>query len=108
DSSEGAWRIEDTRTADGALVPGTRLVTQADARVTLRVGPIGTITVEPETRLRIEEPAAAVAAAGGATDGEYLLWLERGTISATIFAAPRLFQLGTPSGIAVDMGCAYT
>ena len=108
DSSEGAYRIEDTRSADGALVPGTRLVTQADALVTLRVGPIGTITVEPETRLRIEEPAAAVAAAGGATDGEYLLWLERGTISATIFAAPRLFQLGTPSGIAVDMGCAYT
>lgn len=104
DSSEGAFRIEDTRATDGALVPGTRLVTQADARVRLRVGPIGTITVEPETRLRIEEPAAA----GGAADGEYLLWLERGTISATIFAAPRLFQLGTPSGIAVDMGCAYT
>ena len=110
DSSEGAFRIEDTRVADGALVPGTRLVTQADARVTLRVGPIGTITVEPETRLRIEEPAAVAAAgdAAGAADGEYLLWLERGTISATIFAAPRLFQLGTPSGIAVDMGCAYT
>ena len=107
DNSEGAWRIEDTRVSDGALVPGTRLVTQADARVRLRVGQIGTITLEPETRLRIEEPAAG-GTAGAATDGEYLLWLERGTISATIYAAPRLFQLGTPSGIAVDMGCAYT
>ncbi|HZM01065.1 MAG TPA: hypothetical protein VFD43_12525, partial [Planctomycetota bacterium] len=85
------------------------LVTQADARVELRVGPIGSVTVEPDTRLRIEDPSGAGAGAGtSASDGEYLLWLERGSISASIFAAPRLFQLGTPSGIAVDMGCAYT
>jgi hypothetical protein len=102
ESTGASYRIEDARPGDGALVPGSRLVTQADS-VRLRVGPIGSVTVEPQTRIRIEDPAGASAGAG-----EYLLWLERGTISATIFAAPRLFQLGTPSGIAVDMGCAYT
>ena len=105
ESSDGAFEVEAARAADGALVAGTRLVTQPESRVTLRVGPIGRVTVEPETRLRIED---ATADAGVTSGGEYLLWLERGSISASIFAAPRLFQLGTPSGIAVDMGCIYT
>ena len=105
ESSDGAFEVEAARAADGALVAGTRLVTQPESRVTLRVGPIGRVTVEPETRLRIED---ATAHAGATSGGEYLLWLERGSISASIFAAPRLFQLGTPSGIAVDMGCIYT
>jgi len=105
ESSDGRFEVEAARSADGALVAGTRLVTQADSRLTLRVGPIGRVTVEPETRLRIED---ATAGAGATSGGEYLLWLERGAISASIFAAPRLFQLGTPSGIAVDMGCVYT
>ena len=105
ESSDGRFEVEAARAADGALVAGTRLVTQAESRVTLRVGPIGRVTVEPDTRLRIED---ATAAAGATSGGEYLLWLERGSISASIFAAPRLFQLGTPSGIAVDMGCIYT
>jgi len=103
--ADGAFQVENARAADGALVPGSRLVTQADARVQLRVGPIGTVTVEPATRLRIESPEGGGADADGAG---YRLYLERGSIAATIFAAPRLFQLGTPSGIAVDMGCAYT
>jgi len=105
ESSNGRFEVEAARAADGALVAGSRLVTQPESRVTLRVGPIGRVTVEPETRLRIED---ATAAAGATSGGEYLLWLERGSISASIFAAPRLFQLGTPSGIAVDMGCMYT
>jgi hypothetical protein len=105
ESSDGRFQVEAARAADGALVAGSRLVTQPESRVTLRVGPIGRVTVEPETRLRIED---ATAGAGATSGGEYLLWLERGSISASIFAAPRLFQLGTPSGIAVDMGCMYT
>jgi hypothetical protein len=36
-----------------------------------------------------------------------MLDLERGTVAATIFAAPRVFALGTPGGIAVDLGCIY-
>lgn len=107
ESSTGDFHVEDARPGDGALVAGSRLVTQAGSHLTLRVGPIGSVRVEGDTRLRIEQPEPATT---DATDGAggYLLYLERGRISATIFAAPRLFQLGTPSGIAVDMGCAYT
>jgi hypothetical protein len=112
---EGAPRIETGEAAvtdasgnplDGALRPGARLVTDAGARARVRVGGIGSVVVEPDTSLRVEDPSAATTEAGA--DAGYLLWLERGTLRATIFAAPRLFQLGTPSGIAVDMGCEYT
>src|SRR5258708_2018912 len=34
--------------------------------------------------------------------------LERGTIHAMIWAPPGEFLVGTPSALAVDLGCAYT
>jgi len=85
------------------LLAGQRLVTDATSRARVVVGDIGSVTVEPDTRLRVETVAAKAE-----TDAEHLLYLERGTMRASIFAAPRLFQLGTPSGIAVDMGCVYS
>jgi len=63
----------------------------------LRVGPIGLIELEEKSALRIEEGAAEA----------YRVYLERGALVASIFAAPRVFQVGTPSGIAVDLGCVY-
>ncbi len=63
----------------------------------LRVGPIGLIELEEKSALRIEEGAAE----------SYRVYLERGGLVASIFAAPRVFQVGTPSGIAVDLGCVY-
>ncbi len=85
------------------LRAGDRLVTDADTRARLEIGEIGAVVVEPESTLRIERPGPELAA-----DAEHLLWLERGALTASIFAAPRLFQLGTPSGLAVDLGCVYT
>ena len=82
---------------------GERLVTDAATRARVEVGDIGSLVVEPGSTLRIERPSAALAA-----DASHLLWLERGEIRASIFAAPRLFQLGTPSGLAVDLGCVYS
>ncbi|MEP0821210.1 MAG: hypothetical protein HRF44_00025, partial [Ignavibacterium sp.] len=43
-----------------------------------------------------------------ATLTNHRLALEKGTISARIFAPPRLFFVETPSALAVDLGCAYT
>jgi hypothetical protein len=85
------------------LRAGDRLVTDAATRARLTIGGIGSVVVEPETQLRVESAEGAAD-----PDAEHLLYLERGTLTASIFAAPRLFQVGTPSGIAVDLGCVYT
>lgn len=99
----GTPRIEGGRAAGGALLrAGQRLVCDADAAVTLDIGSIGSVELGPESRLRVEDPGA------GAEGAEHLLFLERGTLTASIFAAPRLFQVGTPAGIAVDLGCIYS
>jgi len=93
--------------ADGAtfgLSPGQRLACDADARAELEVGDIGRVSLGPSSSLRVEAAGAAERAAGA----EHVLFLERGTMTASIFAAPRVFQVGTPSGIAVDLGCVYT
>jgi hypothetical protein len=37
----------------------------------------------------------------------FALALEHGAISARITSEPRVFQVGTPAGIAIDMGCTY-
>ena len=84
------------------IEPGHRVVTNPDARGRLVVGDIGSVTLEGNSWLRVEQ---ADALPGG--DAQYALYLERGTLEASIFAAPRIFQVGTPSGIAVDMGCVY-
>lgn len=69
----------------------------AGASARVRVGDIGTLTLEENSRLRLERSGP---------DG-YHVFLEQGAVSATIFAAPRVFSVGTPSGLAVDLGCIY-
>jgi hypothetical protein len=59
---------------------------------------VGHVSVEPNSRLRL--------AAAKATNQR--LELERGTMSAFIWAPPRLFFVDTPAARAVDLGCAYT
>ncbi|HKB16103.1 MAG TPA: FecR family protein [Planctomycetota bacterium] len=90
--------------AGGALCQGTEGIRAGDTvrcgpggKARLRVGPIGSIDLEEKSALRIEEGAAQA----------YRVYLERGALVASIFAAPRVFQVGTPSGIAVDLGCVY-
>ena len=64
----------------------------------LSVGTIGTVDVAPGTRVRLLAARAT----------EHRLALDRGAIRAAIDAPPRLFIVETPSGTAVDLGCAYT
>lgn len=81
------------------LLAGRRIDCDSASQLELRVGRIGRVTLEPGSSLRLEEPRGAGA--------QYQLFLESGEIAASIFAAPRLFQVGTPSGMAVDLGCVY-
>jgi hypothetical protein len=92
----GAPTVDGGQAAD-ALAVGARLVTDDEARARLVVGSAGTLDVEPGSDLVAE-----------AHDGSgWQLHLSRGEVVASIFAAPGRFRVGTPAGLAVDMGCTY-
>ena len=77
---------------------GEWIETDSKSRRTLRIGEIGSVEIEPGTRVRVvtEQP------------GEHRLALAHGEIRATISAPPRLFFVDTASGTAIDLGCEYT
>jgi FecR protein len=77
---------------------GQTLVTDSHSKANISIADIGTVNVEPNTRLRL--------VAGG--NGHNRLALDRGTIHAYIWAMPGEFTVDTPSAIAVDLGCSYT
>jgi hypothetical protein len=71
--------------------------TGSSSRAEIKIGDIGTVEIEPNTRVRVvtEKP------------GEHRLRLAHGEIRATISAPPRLFFVDTASGTAIDLGCEY-
>jgi hypothetical protein len=102
------WQIErlagapevgnDTFESPRTVRPGDVIETDQDSRARLRVGIIGEVEVRAGSRVRL--------LATRTTD--HRIALDRGAISARIWAPPRLFFVETPSGLAVDLGCAYT
>jgi ferric-dicitrate binding protein FerR (iron transport regulator) len=87
----GYWRL-------GSSPGGSWIETGGNSHTTIRIGEIGFVEVEPNTRLRV------------VTEGpnEHRLALARGEIRAKISAPPKLFFVDTPSGTAVDLGCEYS
>jgi hypothetical protein len=81
----------------GRLSVGQVIETDATSRARLTVGSIGEVAVGPNSRLRLVR----------ASSTDHRLSLERGSISARIWAPPRLFFVQTPSALAVDLGCVY-
>ena len=95
----GSPRIGSTRISDkGKLTLGQWLETDGDSRARIEVGNIGQVEIDPNTRVRLLQTTAT----------EHRLELARGRMSARIWAPPRLFFVDTPSGVAADLGCAYT
>ena len=90
--SEAGQSPQPSRKAEGDWVETT-----ASSRARIIVGPIGTVDVEPQTRVRL----------GTLQPDAYRLELSQGTISAQILAPPRLFIVETPASTLVDLGCAY-
>ncbi len=80
------------------LAAGELLETDGESRALLNVGQIGTVELGPNSRVRLIETDVT----------EHRLALDRGKITAKIWAPPRLFFVDTPSGEAIDLGCAYT
>jgi hypothetical protein len=79
------------------LSVGQVIETDAASQARLSVGLIGEVVVGPNSRLRLVR----------ASSTDHRLALERGSISAHIWAPPRLFFVQTPSALAVDLGCVY-
>jgi hypothetical protein len=95
----GSPRIGSTRMdATGRLAVGQWLETDGSSRAKIEVGSIGHVEIDPNTRVRLIETNPT----------EHRLELARGKMSAKIWAPPRLFFVDTPSGVAADLGCAYT
>ena len=70
------------------LGAGELLETDAQSRALLDIGQIGTVELEPNSRVRLIETDVT----------EHRLALDRGKIHAKISAPPRLFFVDTPSG----------
>ena len=77
---------------------GQVIETSHFAKGALRSEEVGTVEIEPESRLRL------LAHRGN----QQRLALDHGTIHAYIWAPPTQFAVDTPSAKAVDLGCEYT
>jgi hypothetical protein len=98
--AQPSWEVVQ-HARDGAverMTAGTLIETARSGRVTIRVGGLGTVDVEPGTRIRL----------GDIGPNEFRLALDEGLINAKITAPPRLFVVDTPASTVVDLGCAYT
>ncbi|MBI4230038.1 MAG: zf-HC2 domain-containing protein [Planctomycetes bacterium] len=96
-----AWRAVQGTLAgasSGNAAVGDVIECLEGSRARLTIGDLGEVEVEAGTRLRVVDCGRKA----------HELYLERGTIRATIVAEPRLFRIGTPAGLAVDLGCAYS
>ena len=95
----GTPRIGSVLIGDKAkLGVGQWLETDPNSRAQINVSTIGQVEIDPNTRVRLLETKPT----------EHRLELERGRLSARISAPPKLFFVNTPSGVAEDLGCAYT
>ncbi len=92
--SIGSQRLGGT----GRIAEGQWLETDGSSKAMIRVGAIGTVEVDSNSRVRLVAARRA----------EHRLALAHGRISASVSAPPRLFFVDTSSSTAVDLGCAYT
>jgi hypothetical protein len=92
------WEVAHTMGGPRRMATGEWVETSEESKARIIVGTLGTVDVEPGTRVQL----------GRVRDSEYRLALAHGTISARINAPPRLFIVDTPASAVVDLGCAYT
>ena len=96
---DGAPRIGSALVNDRSkLGVGQWLETDTNSRAQISVSDIGHVEIAPNTRVRLVETNPT----------EHRLELAEGRLSARISAPPKLFFVDTPSGVAEDLGCAYT
>jgi len=90
------------KSADATLAVGERITTGPDGRAVLHIDGLGTLELEADTALAILDPGGDGASADFEAPAASLLSLERGAV-----ASPGAFQVFTPAGLSVDLGCIY-
>src|SRR2546421_69383 len=96
---DGSPRINSENMGDkNKLGLGQWLETDATSRAQIDVATIGKVEIDTNSRVRLLQTNSS----------EHRLELARGRLSAHISAPPKLFFVNTPSGVAEDLGCAYT
>jgi ferric-dicitrate binding protein FerR (iron transport regulator) len=76
---------------------GDSVETKADQTAIVRVATLGDVELRPDSRVRVDDVGNKL----------HKLFLDRGSVTATITAKPGLFQIGTPEGLSIDLGCKY-
>src|SRR5262245_16821117 len=82
----------------GRVHTGEWLETDPLSRALIQLGQFGQVEIDQRSRVRVVKSDA----------NEYRLELARGRLYVSIVAPPRLFQVETPTAVAIDLGCAYT
>jgi len=106
--SEGApWRVASlggapqvagsTITGEGRLGVGQMIETDATSRARVQVAHIGTLDLEPGTRLRLVNTRSR----------RHRVALEQGRIRARLWAPPFAFGVDTPAAQVFDLGCVF-
>jgi hypothetical protein len=99
-----SWHVEflalnsDTITSTGSINVGQSLVIDPSSRARITVGVIGSVVLDPNSKIRLVSTDIT----------EQRIALDVGRLEAKIKAPPRIFLVDTPSGQAIDLGCAYT
>lgn len=83
--------------SQGRIGVGGLLETDKLSRAKLRLGLMGVVEIEPNTRVRLISTRA----------GRHRIALQSGTIAAHLWAPPRTLSVDTPSATAIDLGCAF-
>jgi hypothetical protein len=95
----GTPRIDSKNMSDqDQFAVGQWLETDAASRAQLNIDDVGHVEIDPNTRVRLLQT----------NQSEQRLELAHGRLSARISAPPKIFFVNTPSGVAQDLGCAYT
>jgi hypothetical protein len=81
----------------GLLKVGDWLETDDKSRARLKIGMMGEVEIQPNSRLKLVETTLEV----------HRISLNHGKINAAIWAPPGLFIVETPSATAIDLGCMY-
>ncbi|MDF1798791.1 MAG: hypothetical protein P1V81_06420 [Planctomycetota bacterium] len=100
------WPASGKSTA-ASLAVGERITTGPGGRAVLHIDGLGTLELEADTALAILDPAVDGASDDFDAPAASLLSLERGAVEAVILASPGAFQVFTPAGLSVDLGCIY-
>jgi hypothetical protein len=105
--SDASWdilNVNGSATLDGRaidarsrLAVGKELRTGAGSHVIARIARVGTVEIGSDSRVILVD-----------TGERHRMRLERGTLSARLWAPPFTFAVRTPAGLASDIGCAFT